>query len=146
MGLLDWFRKRPTVPPADSVDLPEGVSAHDTGGPTFIGQQQGAAADLLHAAFSPALLHLPQVQRAYFCKLRFPGAERPGAALCLASSSGEDMRVVEALSAVIRANLGAGSHIDILFLSPSLEAKLSDVCQPFYTQSAPAPARNARGA
>jgi hypothetical protein len=41
------------------------------------------------------------------------------------------------LSAVIRANVGSGSHIDILFLSPSLEAKVAGVCQPFYKQAEP---------
>ena len=148
MGLFDWFRQRPPVPPPESPELPEGVSAHDAGGPEFVGQQKGVAADLLHAEFRPALSALPQVQRAYFCKLRYPGVERPGAAVCVVASGGEDLRVVEALAAVIRANLGSGSHIDILFLSPSLEAKLSNVCQPFYQRAEPtaAPDRPAPGA
>lgn len=140
MGLFDWFRLRPSVPTPSSPTLPEGVSAHDAGGPEFIGQQQGVAADVLQAEFLPALSVLPQVQRAYFCKLRSPGEERPGAALCVVSTTGEDLQVVQALSAVIRANLGSGSHVDILFLSPSLEAKLSGVCQPFYKQAEPDPA------
>ncbi|HQR08646.1 MAG TPA: enhanced serine sensitivity protein SseB C-terminal domain-containing protein [Gemmatales bacterium] len=134
MGLLDWFRKRLPLPPGKSHELPEGVSAHDAQGPEFIGQQQGGGADLLHTEFRPALSALPQVKRAYFCKLRYPGAGLPGAAVCVVSSTGEDIRVVEALATVIRANLGSGSHIDILFLSPSLEARLSSVCQPFYKQ------------
>jgi hypothetical protein len=116
----------------DSHVLPQGVSAHNAGQPEFVGQQSGVAADLLHAEFRAALAALPQVDRAYFCKLRYPGAERVGAAVCVVCISGEDIRVVEALAGVIRANLGSGSHIDILFLSPSLEEKLARVCQPFY--------------
>lgn len=135
MGLLDWIGRRPSVPRAKPPELPEGVSAHDERGPEFIGQQHGVAADLLHGEFRLALSALPHVQRAYFCKLRYPGTERPGAAVCVLSSNGEDMRVVQALASVIRANVGSGSHIDILFLSPSLEASLSVVCRPFYTQA-----------
>ncbi|MFO0863494.1 MAG: enhanced serine sensitivity protein SseB C-terminal domain-containing protein [Gemmataceae bacterium] len=142
MGLFDWFRQRPTDPPAKSPVLLEGVSSHQRTGPVFLGQQRGVAADLLHAEFRPALLGLPQVQRAYFCKLHYPGEARAGAAVCVASSTGEDLRVVEAVAAVIRANVESSSHIDILFLSPSLEATLSGVCEPFYNQAEPDAAAN----
>jgi hypothetical protein len=121
----------------ESHQLPEGVSAHAAGGPDFLGQQAGAAADLLQAEFGAALAMLPQVERAYFCKLKYPGAERASAVVCVVCKSGEDLRVVEALAAVIRTNLGSGSHIDVLFLSPSLEGRLAKVCQPFYKQSEP---------
>jgi len=112
--------------------LPEGVTCHGSSEPEFIGQQAGIAADLLHEEFRLALAALPQVERAYFCKMRYPQAEQIEASVCVACKSGEDRLVVEALVAVIRDNLNSGSHIDILFLSPSLESKLNKVCQPFY--------------
>jgi hypothetical protein len=45
------------------------------------------------------------------------------------------MRVVEALAAVIRSNLSSGSHIDILFLSPSQERSVANICQPFFDRA-----------
>ena len=60
-----------------------------------------------------------------------------GAAVCVVSSAGEEMRAVEALAAVIQANLDSGSHIDIRFLTPSLEAQLSRVCRAFYEKAGP---------
>jgi hypothetical protein len=118
-----------------SNSLPGGVSTHQLGVPEFVGQQTGVAAELLHNEFRKALVALPQVERAYFCKLRYSGADRGGAAVCVASSGGEDRQIVEALAAVIRANLGLGFHIDILFLSPVLEGQLARICQPFYKQA-----------
>jgi len=138
MGLRDWFRQGRSAAPPNSHTLPDGVSARDEGGPEFVGQQTGVAADMLHAEFRTALAGLAQVQRAYFCTLRYPGAERVGAAVCVVSSAGEDIRVVETLSAVIRASLSSGSHIDILFLSPSQERSLAKVCLPFFDLAEPA--------
>jgi hypothetical protein len=119
----------------DSHALPEGVSAQGQGGPEFVGQQAGEAAELLHAELRTALVGLPQIDRAYFCRLRYLGEEQVRAAVCVASSAGEDMRVVEVLAAVIQANLDRASYVDILFLSPSLEARLSRVCQVFYERA-----------
>ena len=137
MGWLDWLRQCLPFGAGESPELPKGVSVHDPGDPEFLGQLAGVTAELFLAEFRRALADLPQVQRAYFCKVRFPAAERVEAALGVVSTSGEDMRVVEALAPVIRANVESGSHIDLLFLSPSLEARLTDVCQPFYEHAEP---------
>src|SRR4051812_35280132 len=94
-------QRRRVLRMSEPVKLPDGVSTHTGGSPEFIGQQTGVAADLLHSEFGTALVALPQVERAYFCQLRYPGAERNGAAVCVVSRAGEDMRVVEALAAVI---------------------------------------------
>jgi hypothetical protein len=117
--------------------FPDNVSRHEAFEPYFLGQQDGPAADLLHAEFRSELSTLPQVERAYFCKLQYPYGEG-AAAVCVVSTFSGDMRVVEALAAVIRRNLDARFHIDILFLSPSLETSLRKVCQPFYVRAQPA--------
>ena len=111
---------------------PKGISTFDPGDPEFVGQQSGAGADLLQSLFRAALVDLPQVQRAYFCMLHYPGDNRGAAAVCVVCSTGEDGRVVQALATLIRGNLGAEFHIDVLFLSPSTEERLASVCRPFY--------------
>jgi hypothetical protein len=133
--VLDLFRRRLSAAPKEPHLLPEGLSAHDAGSPEFVGQQVGCNADLLHSEFRAALAGLPQVQRAYFCRMRYLGAERVGAAVCVVASASEDMRVVTSLAAVIRGNLDSGSHIDILFLSPSQERSVANVCQPFFDRA-----------
>jgi hypothetical protein len=89
---------------------------------------------LLQAEFCSELAMLPQVERAYFCKLEYPHGES-GAAVCIASQVFGDMKVVEAIARVIRRYLDAKFHIDILFLTSTMEAGLRAVCDPFYVRA-----------
>src|SRR5262249_34873928 len=114
--------------------LPEGVSTHTSHEPQFIGQQDGIAADILQEDFREELSAFPQVERAYFCKVSVAGDDHAGAALCLVSSAGEDLAVIESLAGAIRKNLSQGFHIDILFLTATLESRLQAVCRPFYNR------------
>lgn len=133
MGLFDWFRQRHPAGSKEPHALPKGVSTHVEAVPEFIGQQIGVAADTLNAEFREALSGFPQVERAYFCRLRYLGEEKVGAALCIVSSTLEDIGVIGTLADVIRTNLA--SHMDILFLSPAQERDLAKVCQPFFNRA-----------
>jgi hypothetical protein len=115
--------------------LPEGVSHHEMREPLFLGPQLGTAADLLHAEFRTALSALPQIERAYFCKIRYPGEEINRAALCLVSAAPQDMTAVTALSAVIREHFDRDCDIDLLFLSPDMEQRVKAVCSPFHNRA-----------
>lgn len=132
LGLFNWVRKVLRIFLGPNRSLPDGVSVHHPAVPKFTGEQQGTAADMMSAKFREELVTLPQVQRAYLCKLRYSKPEEDGTAVCLAASSGEDLQVVQALADIIRDNLDASSHMDILFLTPTMEVLLSKVCSPFY--------------
>jgi hypothetical protein len=100
----------------------------------FMGPAEGPAVDLVHAVFRATLSAQPQVERAYLCEVRHDGEEDNHMALCLVSSTGEDMGVVTAVSAVMRDCFSQKAHIDLCFLSPDMEQRLEAVCCPFYSR------------
>lgn len=125
-------RKPAVTAKAKRTPVHRGIVAGEAADAQFIGPQEGPGAAIFENLFLEALVALPQVHRAYFCKLRFPEEEVNRAAVCVVTASARDPAVVDALIPVVRRHLDQKYQIDILTLSEPQENELKKVCRPFY--------------
>ena len=135
MGALDWLTRKLNAKlpeTAHSPPLQTGVTTFTQNSLQFLGQQEGLGAELLEAGFRGALLQLPVVSRAYFCKVRYGSENVNRAGVCVVGAKGSEPKVVEALAPVIKRHLDQDYTIDILFLSERQEAEIAKTCEPFY--------------
>lgn len=98
----------------------------------FLGEQDGPPERQLKTLLIEGLRQHSTVRRAYLARLGFAPVTTPSVALCLASTAGEDRRLVEICSGIFSSLFNSETALDIVFVSPEQEADLARVCSPFY--------------
>lgn len=98
----------------------------------FIGPQTGPGEEALKADFRHVLATTPTVQSAYLARIYRGNASYPSVALCIRSSIGVDDKTEDRLNAIFRSRFRQDQSLDFLFLLEEEEARLREVCPPFY--------------
>ena len=99
---------------------------------TFLGEREGKPERELKSALRRRFTDMRTVERAYLARVRYGNAGPGEVALALVVSAGDQAAVVGAVNEVFHAQFNTSQHLDIIFLTPTLERNLSSVCPPFY--------------
>lgn len=98
----------------------------------FVGQQVGPVEDDLKSAFRQVLGTTPTAQSAYLARIYRGKAPQASVAVCVRSTTGMDLKLEERLLEIFRARFRGDQRLDILFVLEGEEARLREVCPPFY--------------
>lgn len=123
MGFRDWFRKPPPSRIESRIE--------------FIGEQDGENERRFKAQLLPLLEKESHIQRAYLARVGLQSADAPSVALCLVSTSGEDIALVKRIDELFRSFAPGNVFLDVGFLTPRQEDALARVCPPFYQTPLP---------
>jgi hypothetical protein len=119
MGLRDLFRRN--TPEARLEPRIE-----------FLGEQDGPAERELKTALTTEFARPTHVVRAYLARVGYQPEARPGVALCVRLSGGDEKEVARRIGVCFAALFATGVPLDILFISAEQEADLERVCPAFY--------------
>jgi SseB protein C-terminal domain len=101
----------------------------------FVCEQDGEIERHLKAKLAKCLEENPNIEIAYLARVEYDARVPSSVALCLRSTSGEpDLFVIDKVNAVFSPMFGLHEHLDVLFLNPELEKRVSSACRPFYTR------------
>jgi hypothetical protein len=100
---------------------------------SFLGPQEGPAADGLILKLNELFQSDPSVKRAYLCQYA-TATEKP-VALCLWAPGSNGQMLSEGIGRIFRSEFASDQYIDIMFLTPQLESRLKRVCEPFFKRS-----------
>ena len=99
---------------------------------TFIAQQDGEVekefTSKVNVFFEEANANLT----AYLCRVHYGDPKQVSVAVCLASSTSEQVEIVEGISGIFREMFGQHEHVDIMFIGEEQQTLISKVCAPFY--------------
>lgn len=98
----------------------------------FVGQQVGPVEDDLKSAFRQVLGMTPTAQSAYLARVYREKARQATVAVCVRSATGMDLKLEERLMGIFRSRFRGDQRLDILFILEAEEARLREVCPPFY--------------
>jgi hypothetical protein len=98
----------------------------------FIGHQAGPGEEALQSEFRRVFAVTPTVQSAYLARIYLGDAQHPSVALCIRSSIGVDDKTEDRLHEIFRSRFRQDQRLDFLFLLEEEEARLREVCPPFY--------------
>jgi hypothetical protein len=101
----------------------------------FLGEQDGPPERLLKNDLKRRFAAFPHVSAAYLARLKGEGSSKSGVILAIRSTTGTDVRVVQAVADGFKALFARDCALDICFLTSALEAELRQVCPPFYELS-----------
>ena len=118
MGLRDFFRRTPPARQEPRIE--------------FVGEQDGENERRLKSQLAPVLQQHADVERAYLARVGFQPTDRPSVVLCLATSAGENLKVLRQIEEVFRTIAPANVFLDVAFLTAAQEEDVSRVCPPFY--------------
>lgn len=97
----------------------------------FLGEQDGPPERRLKELLAAQLRQFPGVCRAYLARVGFAPSAAVSVALCLTPASSEAATVVDAVGAIVVANVPANVALDIIFVDEEEEDDLKRVCRPF---------------
>jgi len=100
----------------------------------FLGEQDGGPERELKAALTDEFVASASVELAYLARVSYGDPNAYEVALCLHAP--EDPVLVERIGRVFAAQFGRAQHLDIMFLTSLDEARLLQVCAPFYRRNA----------
>jgi hypothetical protein len=98
----------------------------------FVGEQEGAVERELKDRLAKLFEVNKHVLRAYLANVDYQDVTPIGVALCLHSTTGEDLDLVQQIRTIFAAMFNSDQHLDVLFLSQMQEERLKEVCSPFY--------------
>jgi hypothetical protein len=98
----------------------------------FIGPQAGPGEEALKSDFRQVLVAAPTVQSAYLARIYRGNDSTPSVALCMRSTIGVDDKVEDRLAAIFKSRFRQDQRLEVLFLLEDEEARLREVCPPFY--------------
>ena len=133
--------------PPDAEDPPQ---PWQPGGVEFVGEQRGAAEDLIKTALAARFAADARIRAAYLVRAVFPtvgpqrtarenrGRDGMAAAVevvvCLAAV--DDPAIASIVGEEFRKLFDASQHVDVLFLTDAQEREVRKVATPFYSASA----------
>jgi hypothetical protein len=100
-----------------------------------LGEQDGAAEQLLKERLADYFRHERSVSRAYLARVDFGERKNASVVLGLRAEFGPDKRMVEKVGAIFAVIFNAKEYLDIIFLTDGQEAQLTKVCKPFFEGS-----------
>ena len=113
-----WFREPPPARTESRVE--------------FVGEQDGPNERLLKERLGPVLREASHIQRAYLARIGFQPSDSPSVALCLVSSTGDDIDLVKHVDDVFKTIAPRNVFLDVAFLTAKQEEDVARVCSPFY--------------
>jgi hypothetical protein len=97
----------------------------------FLSEQDGEVEREMKKRWTSVLARNSAVDRAYLARVSYDGASS-GVALCLKHIRENDAALVDALGDCFRQIFNSRERLDIIFIDRDQEARLSEVCRPFY--------------
>ena len=98
----------------------------------FLGAQDGIPERHLKERLADFFTRDKSVSRAYLARVDFGEGKVASVVLGLRTQFGPDKGMVEKVGAIFAQVFIVKEHLDILFLTDSQEARLSEVCPPFF--------------
>lgn len=98
----------------------------------FIGEQDGPNERLLKEKLIEVIRGKRSVSRAYLARATYNSEGDAEVVLALKTPDRSNRRIVKACAEVLRSIAPADVHLDIVFLSETMEQELAKVCKPFY--------------
>ncbi len=98
----------------------------------FLGEQDGGPERALKSRLSLRLARAGTVQRAFLARVRYDPEQVSTVVLALVASTDGRDTVVASVREEFGSLFNATQYLDIMFLSPAQEAKISSVCNPFF--------------
>ena len=92
--------------------------------------QDGDAERELKAELGEIFRSSGNVERAYLARVEYEDSDSSDVALCLVTA--EDVALVKQVEGLFRRQFSRDEHLDVLFISAVDEAKLQEVCRPFF--------------
>ncbi len=115
--------------PWKSREEPEGVLHSQI---RFLYEQNGGPERDLKAILVQLFNGKRDVERAYLARIEYSEGMSYTVALCLRTVAGENRTLVQEIGTVFRSLFGQNQHLDVIFLSESLEKQVTAVCEAFY--------------
>jgi len=104
---------------------------------TFLGEQDGGPERCLKSALHTRFAEIEAIQRAYLVRVQYGSAGPQEIALALVAPTADKDAVVSSVHRQFRSLFNVTQHLDIIFLTPAQEGKVSRVCPPFFLRHAP---------
>jgi len=101
----------------------------------FIGAQDGEPERELAASLGAVFEEQGTVGKAYLVRVRYDDTAETSVALCLASATPTDARLLGEIRKVFANLFTSESHLDLLFVSSGDVARLERAAAPFYTRT-----------
>ena len=100
----------------------------------FCGEQDGVPEGELKERLVEFFRRDRSITKAYLAIIAFNEPLVYGVALCLRTSFGCDVGMVDKISSIFASMFGRDEHLDIVFLDDEQERTLTKVCRPFFEQ------------
>ena len=108
------------------------IESFSSSGLHFVGEQDGPVERELKEKISSRLRERPNIAAAYLALVRHGNTPHHDVALCLRSTSGPDLDVLNDIARLFRSMFSVETSLDIVFIDAGEEGRLSKVCRPFY--------------
>lgn len=98
----------------------------------FLREQDGLSERELKDHLSPIIRADQNLLRAYLARVTYGDSPAASVALCLRSTAGPSLSVVENIEKVFGSMFGSHAHLDIIFISENQESELIRCCRSFF--------------
>ena len=100
----------------------------------FLAEQDGVPEQQLKAELEPLFVPIASVASAYLVRASFGDPASYNVVLCIAAPN--DRALVDRIGKVFAARFKTSAYLDVMFLTPDMESRVRQVCQPFYRRKA----------
>jgi hypothetical protein len=98
----------------------------------FLREQDGPNERLLKERLLDLFRQHEYVRKGYLVLVGFGHGSRSEVVLGLRTNSGDEHEIVDRVAAVFAAMCKTGDHLDVIFLTETQDAQITNVCTPFY--------------
>jgi hypothetical protein len=98
----------------------------------FLGEQDGEPERRLKSALCMRFADMKTVQRAYLARVRYGTVGPTEIALALVAPAEDRDGVVRSVHEEFHALFNITQHLDVIFLTPAQDNKISSACAPFF--------------